>query len=273
MICWLDLETNGLDERKGDILEVALVVTDDDLNEVARTSVVVRPVPRAVPLEVHPVVQAMHEKNGLWRDVEEIGVRRFEAEELLCKFVKEVFANVPDVPTHICAMCGYNENEHLLNSDLDVAHCPGGDGPWSPKMVTALSQTPLAGSTISFDRRWIREQMPALERLFHYRSVDVSGFTEMAKRWSPEVYEGRPKEEKGAEHRALADIRASIEYLRYYRRVGFVAANLALTGAALREALLRFVPHPEDPGNALNLGTREDIDIAIKAMHAGWGYR
>ncbi len=235
-LVWMDLETNDLDdldERKGDILEAAIVITDDDLKELAHMSVVVRPVPRAVPLEIHPVVQAMHEKNGLWRDVEEIGVRRFEAEELLCKFVKEVFANVPDVPTHTCVGCGKNENEHALvnawrTGALFNTRVCGNHALFVPKMLSTLSQTPLAGSTISFDRRWIREQMSALERMFHYRSVDVSAFTEMAKRWAPEVYANRSKEDqgpaggKGAEHRALADIRASIETLRYYRRVGFV---------------------------------------------------
>ena len=62
-----------------------------------------------------------------------------------------------------------------------------------------------------------------LESLFSYRSIDVSSLTEIAKRWSPTIYEGRPKAKpEEIAHRALADVRESIAYLRYYRESGFV---------------------------------------------------
>ena len=44
--------------------------------------------------------------------------------------------------------------------------------------------------------------------------IDVSSVKELAKRWHPQVASGFNK--KG-EHTALADIRESIEELRYYR--------------------------------------------------------
>lgn len=56
--------------------------------------------------------------------------------------------------------------------------------------------------------------MPALEEWFHYRNLDVSTLKELARRWNPPVFAGLKKQ--GA-HTALADIRESIEELRYYR--------------------------------------------------------
>lgn len=56
--------------------------------------------------------------------------------------------------------------------------------------------------------------MPRLEAFFHYRNLDVSTVKELCKRWQPEVARGFAKR---AAHTALADIRESIDELRYYR--------------------------------------------------------
>ena len=52
------------------------------------------------------------------------------------------------------------------------------------------------------------------------RMVDVSSIKELARRWYPRVYFASPAKKGG--HRALADIRESIEELRYYREALFV---------------------------------------------------
>ena len=57
--------------------------------------------------------------------------------------------------------------------------------------------------------------MPELDNYLHYRSVDVSSFKELCRRWYPAIYRKRPG--KAEAHRALDDIRESIEELRYYR--------------------------------------------------------
>jgi oligoribonuclease len=80
---------------------------------------------------------------------------------------------------------------------------------------------PLAGNSIHQDRIFLARYMPALEGYLHYRNVDVSTVKELVRRWSPKAYEGRPT--KRAKHRALDDIRESIDELRYYRRAVFVA--------------------------------------------------
>ena len=87
-------------------------------------------------------------------------------------------------------------------------HCPEGSRP------------PLAGNTVATDRSFLARDMPELEAFLHYRNVDVSSIKELARRWYPRAYYNAPAKNGG--HRALADIRESIEELRYYRDAIFV---------------------------------------------------
>jgi oligoribonuclease len=75
--------------------------------------------------------------------------------------------------------------------------------------------SPICGNSICQDRRFLARQMPALERFFHYRNLDVSTVKELARRWAPDVLAAMTK--VGA-HTALSDIRESIAELRHYRR-------------------------------------------------------
>jgi oligoribonuclease len=77
------------------------------------------------------------------------------------------------------------------------------------------STSPLCGNSICQDRRFLYRYMPDLERFLHYRNLDVSTLKELARRWAPRVAEGVTKR---ASHRALDDIRESIEELKHYRQ-------------------------------------------------------
>ena len=72
----------------------------------------------------------------------------------------------------------------------------------------------MCGNSICQDRRFLHRLMPALERHFHYRNLDVSTLKELAQRWAPQVAAGVSKT---GTHTALADIRESVAELRYYR--------------------------------------------------------
>ena len=74
---------------------------------------------------------------------------------------------------------------------------------------------PLCGNSIGTDRRFLAVYLPEIEEHLHYRSVDVSTIKELARRWYPGALEAAPR--KATAHRALDDIRESIEELRYYR--------------------------------------------------------
>ncbi len=82
------------------------------------------------------------------------------------------------------------------------------------------SRPPLAGNTVATDRSFLIRDMPTLEAFLHYRIVDVSSIKELSRRWFPRAYFHAPA--KRGNHRALADIRESIEELRYYRDAVFV---------------------------------------------------
>ena len=86
--------------------------------------------------------------------------------------------------------------------------------------VPEAGRAPLAGNTVGTDRMFLARDMPELEGWLHYRVVDVSSIKELARRWYPKAYFAAPKKAGG--HRALADIRESIEELRYYRGTVFV---------------------------------------------------
>lgn len=86
--------------------------------------------------------------------------------------------------------------------------------------VTEERTAPLAGNSIGTDRMFLNRQMPTLDQYLHYRNIDVSSIKELTRRWYPRVYFQLPK--KTGNHRALADIRESIQELRYYRKAVLV---------------------------------------------------
>jgi oligoribonuclease len=82
------------------------------------------------------------------------------------------------------------------------------------------NRSPMCGNSVCQDRRFLARWMPALERYFHYRNLDVSTIKELARRWAPEVAAGVAKESR---HTALADVHESIAELRHYRSALFAA--------------------------------------------------
>jgi oligoribonuclease len=88
------------------------------------------------------------------------------------------------------------------------------------KHVDEGARPPLAGNTVATDRAFLARDMAKIDAFLHYRIVDVSSIKELVRRWYPRVYFAAPA--KAGNHRALADIRESIEELRYYRAAVFV---------------------------------------------------
>ncbi|QLQ16368.1 MAG: oligoribonuclease [Micropruina sp.] len=116
--------------------------------------------------------------------------------------------------------------------------------------VPEARRAPLAGNTIGTDRMFLARDMPTLEAHVHYRNVDVSSIKELARRWFPRAYYNTPA--KSGNHRALADIRESIEELRYYREAVFVAPpGLSTDGlrtiAAKHQGALSRPSEPDEP--------------------------
>lgn len=76
-----------------------------------------------------------------------------------------------------------------------------------------VSRPAMAGSSVHFDKRFITEHLPSIASKFHYRIIDVSSFM-----LALNFYHGRdlPKDGTETAHRALSDIRWSINCLKQY---------------------------------------------------------
>jgi oligoribonuclease len=73
----------------------------------------------------------------------------------------------------------------------------------------------LAGNSIHQDRKFIDLYLPKLASALHYRMLDVSAFKILFRERFKLSFE------KGNSHRALEDVQASIDELRYY--IGFIS--------------------------------------------------
>ncbi len=119
------------------------------------------------------------------------------------------------------AMDEWNRTQHgrsglsarVLASDVDTAAAERATLEFLDKW-TEPRRSPMCGNSICQDRRFLARLMPALERHFHYRNLDVSTLKELAQRWAPQVAQGL---QKRSTHLALDDVRESIGELRYYR--------------------------------------------------------
>jgi oligoribonuclease len=177
MLAWMDLEMTGLDPDRNVIVEIATIITDDELEIVAEgPELVVHATEEQLAL-MEDVVVRMHTESGLLERIRASTLSLEEAGEQTLAFLRE---HVPE-----------------------------------PRTV------PLCGNSIGTDRRFLARHLPEIEAHLHYRSVDVSTIKELAKRWMPELLADAPV--KAGSHRALGDIRESIEELRFYRRALFVS--------------------------------------------------
>jgi len=72
---------------------------------------------------------------------------------------------------------------------------------------------PLCGNSVWKDREFLDAYMPQVAAQLHYRMIDVSTLKELVRRWCPH----REAPKKKETHRALDDIRESIQELAHYR--------------------------------------------------------
>ena len=119
-------------------------------------------------------------------------------------------------------------------------------------------KAPLAGNTVGTDRGFLARDMPDLEQHLHYRIIDVSSIKELSRRWFPRAYFSAPKKDGG--HRALADIRESINELKYYRQAVFVPAPGPDSATARKFAAALFGPPAGGEGGAADT---ESSDLTL----------
>ncbi|ORZ37064.1 ribonuclease H-like domain-containing protein, partial [Catenaria anguillulae PL171] len=81
----------------------------------------------------------------------------------------------------------------------------------------------LAGNSVHADKQFLQKDMPRIVDHLSYRIVDVSTIKELAARWYPALFDKKPA--KKLAHRALDDIRESIDELKWYQSHLFIPAE------------------------------------------------
>jgi oligoribonuclease len=169
-LAWLDLEMTGLETNRHTIVEIAILITDANLELVDEgIDLVIHATPEELA-QMDDFVVGMHTKSGLLPQIQAATLSLAEAGDQVLEYLR----------VHV-----------------------------------AERSAPLCGNSIGVDRRFLDRYLPAVDQYLHYRSIDVSSLKELARRWNPAVLKGQPA--KKSTHRALDDIRESIEELRYYR--------------------------------------------------------
>lgn len=177
-LIWVDMEMSGLAVERERILEIAVVITDGELETIAEMPEIVVHQPDALLDAMDSWNKQHHGASGLIARVRASEVSEADAEQRVLDFV--------------------------------AAH-------------VAPRSAPLAGNSIHQDRLFLAKYMPRAHDHLHYRNVDVSTLKELVRRWYPAAYASRPT--KRGSHRALDDIRESIDELRYYRRAVFAGGE------------------------------------------------
>lgn len=136
-----------------------------------------------------------------------------EGPDLVVHATDEELKRMPPVVVEMHRTSGLTEM--VRASTLDVTEAERQTLAFIKQHVPEVRGAPLAGNSIGTDRTFLRKHMPTLEAHLHYRNVDVSTLKELVGRWYPGALELRP--DKNGGHRALADIRESINELRWYR--------------------------------------------------------
>jgi oligoribonuclease len=169
-LVWIDCEMTGLSLEKDALVEIAVLVTDSELNIIGEGIDLVIHATEGQLSGMNDFVRNMHTSSGLINEIPN-GITVADAEKQILQYL------------------------------TSVGVVPG--------------KSPLAGNSVSVDRNFIARDMKELAEYLHYRTIDVSTIKELARRWFPKAYFAAPA--KTGNHRALGDIRDSIDELKYYR--------------------------------------------------------
>ncbi|CAN5706188.1 oligoribonuclease [soil metagenome] len=175
MLAWMDLEMTGLDPTRDVIVEIATLITDDELEVVAVGPDLVVHQPAAPLAAMVDVVREMHTKSGLLERISASTTSLAEAGAQTLAFLRE---HVPEPGT--VPLCGNSIGtdrrflaawlpeieDHLHYRSIDVSTIKELARRWYPKVAAAAPRK--AGSHRALDD--IRESVAELryfrERVF-----------------------------------------------------------------------------------------------------------
>ena len=177
-----------------------------------------------------------HPDNLAWIDLEMTGLapdsdRIIEIATIVTDRDLNVLAEGPTLAVHqsaeaLAAMDAWNRRTHGASGLIERVRASSVDEATAERRTIeflsgwlAPGASPMCGNSICQDRRFLARWMPALEKFFHNRNLDVSTLKELARRWAPAALAGVAKSNS---HQALDDVRDSIAELRHYRATLFV---------------------------------------------------
>jgi oligoribonuclease len=189
MLVWLDLEMTGLDPARHVIVEIATLVTDDELNVVAEgPDLVVHHAPDVLA-RMDDVVRTMHERSGLIDDIVASTVTLEEAGRRTLEFIR---SHVPEPRT--APLCGnsigtdrrflaiyLNDLEEYLHyRSVDVSTIKELCRRWYPEAFAAAPVKAGAHRALGDIRESVRELRYYRSAIFAARPAASGGGTSTA---------------------------------------------------------------------------------------------
>ena len=145
-LCWLDMEMSGLMPDSDRVLELALLVTDSDLNHLSEGKVLVVHQPDAVLDAMDSWNKSVHGKSGLIERVRASGLDESKAESAAIDFLTQ-FVSAGNSP-----LCGNS----ICQDRRFLAR-------WMPRLEAFFHYRNLDVSTVKeLVRRWKPEAMKGL---------------------------------------------------------------------------------------------------------------
>jgi len=165
-LVWMDCEMTGLNLRSDALIEVAVLVTDSDLNVLGEGVDVVIHADDALLDGMLDVVQEMHDKSGLTDEVRRSTVSLADAEQLVMNYITQY---VPEPRT--APLCGNSIatdrgflardmpllDNHLHYRMIDVSSIKELCRRWYPRVYFGQPQKGLAHRALADIKESIRE--------------------------------------------------------------------------------------------------------------------
>jgi oligoribonuclease len=147
-LIWIDMEMSGLNPDTDKVLEVAIVVTDSQLETVAEAPVLVVHQPDAVLDVMDDWNRSTHAKSGLIEKVKASTVTEADVAEQMVAFLSQ------HVPARISPMCGNSVHQdrrfmarhlpaleaYFLYRNLDVSTLKELARRWKPAIMAGLTK-------------------------------------------------------------------------------------------------------------------------------------
>lgn len=195
----LDIETSGLDEKADTIFEIGMRILDIHLNEIASWSQIITD---DGALQWIQYMERMAKEERDHRGVEPwFSIRRVYEMHMGNGLFSEITNAHSAGQRRTIADVEAEAIQFLTNNFVGPNH----------------QHLPMTGSSILFDRKFITERMPALNKHFHYRNTDISSVKTLTAMYLPHLADKLSATyQPAAKHRSLPDCIDSTEELRFY---------------------------------------------------------